>query len=175
MKTFGCFVGKSFLLGLASIALLSGCSLLPSFHPRLPGNRAFIAYWPPAENSNQLRLAVKDNIDMKGVVTTAGSKRLARKSAPAEKDAPCLAIARRAQCPDRGQSEPERICGRSLRLQRIFRNARQVRSAARASCSREVRVAVRRWPWRVEWLTWLSGRTQPARSACPPLGAASLG
>jgi len=94
MKTFGCFVCKSFLFGLASIALLSGCSLLPSFHSRLPGNRAFIVYWPPAGNSNQLKLAVKDNIDVKGVVTTAGSKRLARNSAPAEKDASCLAIAR---------------------------------------------------------------------------------
>ncbi len=93
MKTFGCFVCKSLLLGLASIALMSGCSLLPSVHPRLTGNRAFIAYWPP-ENTNQLRLAVKDNIDMRGVVTTAGSKRLARKRALAEKDAPCLAIAR---------------------------------------------------------------------------------
>jgi Asp-tRNA(Asn)/Glu-tRNA(Gln) amidotransferase A subunit family amidase len=67
---------------------------LPSFHSRLPGNRAFIAYWPPAENSDQLKLAVKDNIDMKGVVTTAGSGRLARKRVPAEKDASCLAIAR---------------------------------------------------------------------------------
>src|SRR6185369_1371663 len=94
MKTFGCFVYKSFLLGLASIALLSGCSLLPSFHSPLPGNRAFIAYWPPAENTNQLKLAVKDNIDMKGVVTTAGSKLLAKTGAPAEKDASCLAIAR---------------------------------------------------------------------------------
>jgi amidase len=95
VRTFSCFVRKSFLLGLVSTALLSGCSLLPSFHPRLEGNRAFIAYWPPAENSsNQLKLAVKDNIDVKGVVTTAGSKRLARTSAPAEKDASCLAIAR---------------------------------------------------------------------------------
>ena len=94
MKTSGCFVRKSFLLGLASLALLSGCSLLPSFHQRLSGNRAFIVYWPPAGNTNQLRLAVKDNIDMKGVVTTAGSKRLDRKRVPAEKDASCLAIAR---------------------------------------------------------------------------------
>jgi amidase len=94
MKKFGCFVCKSFLLGLASIALSSGCSLLPSVHPRLSGNRAFIAYWPPAENTNKLRLAVKDNIDMKGVVTTAGSKRLDRAGVPAEKDASCLAIAR---------------------------------------------------------------------------------
>jgi amidase len=88
-------VCKSFLTGLASIALLSGCALWPSLHPpRLTGNRAFIAYWPPADNNNQLKLAVKDNIDMKGVVTTAGSKRLARKGLPAEKDAACLAIAR---------------------------------------------------------------------------------
>ena len=67
---------------------------MPSFHPRLSGNRAFIAYWPPAGNNNQLKLAVKDNIDMKGVVTTAGSKRLAKNGVPAEKDASCLAIAR---------------------------------------------------------------------------------
>src|SRR5262245_43674174 len=94
MNAFGRLVRKWFLLGTASIALLSGCSLLPTFHAQLPGNRAFIVYWPPPENSNQLKLAVKDNIDMMGVVTTAGSKRLARKGAPAEKDAPCLTIAR---------------------------------------------------------------------------------
>jgi amidase len=87
MKRFGRFVCKSCVLGLASITLLSSCSLLPSFHSRLPGNRAFIAYWPPATNSNQLKLAVKDNIDMKGVVTTAGSKHLAKAAVPAEKDA----------------------------------------------------------------------------------------
>jgi len=94
MKTFGCLVCKSFLLALASIALLSGCSLLPSFHPPLAGNRAFIVYWPPAGNTSQLRLAVKDNIDVQGVVTTAGSELLDRARVPAEKDASCLAIAR---------------------------------------------------------------------------------
>jgi len=97
MKTFGGLVYKSFILGLASIAsiaLLGGCSLLPSVHPRLSGNRAFIAYWPPVGNSNQLKLAVKDNIDVEGVVTTAGSKRLDRAGVPAEKDASCLTIAR---------------------------------------------------------------------------------
>jgi amidase len=94
MKSFRWFVSKSFLLGLAAIALLSGCSLLPRFHAYLPGNRAFIAHWPPAVNTKQLRLAVKDNIDMKGVVTTAGSELLERAGVPAEKDASCLAIAR---------------------------------------------------------------------------------
>src|SRR5262245_29742836 len=95
MKKCGRLVCKSLLPGLASIALLSGCSLFPTLQrPVLTGNRAFIAYWPPAKTNHQLRLAVKDNIDMKGVVTTAGSKHLARKGVPAEKDAACLAIAR---------------------------------------------------------------------------------
>ena len=49
----------------------------------------------PDPNRNQLRLAVKDNIDMKGVVTTAGSEIFAKTHKPADKDAPCLAIARR--------------------------------------------------------------------------------
>ena len=93
MKQFSCLVCKSLLLGMASIALFSGCSLWPITKPRLTGNRAFIAYWPP-ENTNQLRLAVKDNIDVKGVVTTAGSKRLDRAGVPAAKDASCLAITR---------------------------------------------------------------------------------
>jgi amidase len=61
---------------------------------KLSGNRAFIDYWPPDPNSNGLRLAVKDNIDMKGVVTTAGSEIFSITHKPAKKDAPCLAIAR---------------------------------------------------------------------------------
>jgi len=94
MRTFGCFVQKWSLIGSGSIALLSGCSVLPELHPRLPGERAFISYVQPLENNNQIRLAVKDNIDVKGVVTTAGSKRFARRHDPAVKDAACLAIAR---------------------------------------------------------------------------------
>ena len=93
MKKSGCFVRNSFLFGLVSLVFLSGCSLLPRFHARLPGNRAFIVYWPPTQ-TNQLKLAVKDNIDVKGAVTTAGSELLAKTRAPAEKDASCLAIAR---------------------------------------------------------------------------------
>lgn len=55
---------------------------------------AFIHYWPQPEGSKGLRLAVKDNIDMQGVVTSAGSEYLARNSPPATRDAPCLALAR---------------------------------------------------------------------------------
>jgi amidase len=80
-------------LALASLVLCSGCSFLPRPN-KLSGNRAFIAYWPPDPNSKGLRLAVKDNIDMKGVVTTAGSEIFSVTHKPAKKDAPCLAIAR---------------------------------------------------------------------------------
>jgi amidase len=93
MKRLRCVVCKTFLLGWTLIALFGGCSLLPSPQAHLSGDRAFIAYWPTAD-TNQLRLAVKDNIDVKGVVTTAGSKRLTNKHVPAETDAACLAIAR---------------------------------------------------------------------------------
>jgi amidase len=78
---------------LASLVLCNGCSLLPRLN-KLSGNRAFIDYWPSDPNSKQLRLAVKDNIDMKGVVTTAGSEIFFETHKPAEKDALCLAIAR---------------------------------------------------------------------------------
>ena len=93
MKRTRRLILKSFVVGLASLSLLSGCSLLP--HPsHAKGKRAFIAYWPPAENRSELKLAVKDNIDMKGVVTTAGSELFAKTHQPAVQDAACLAIAR---------------------------------------------------------------------------------
>ena len=73
--------------------LLSGCLLLPHSTGHTEHHHAFIDYWPPPENHG-LRLAVKDNIDMKGVVTTAGSEYLAKNSPPAKEDASCLALAR---------------------------------------------------------------------------------
>jgi Asp-tRNA(Asn)/Glu-tRNA(Gln) amidotransferase A subunit family amidase len=85
---------KWLLVSLASLILCNGCSFVPRFS-KLDGNRAFIDYWPPDPNSNRLRLAVKDNIDVKGVVTTAGSEIFSVTHKPAQKDAPCLAIARR--------------------------------------------------------------------------------
>lgn len=73
--------------------LFSGCLLLPHSTGHTEHHHAFIDYWPPA-NSTGLKLAVKDNIDMRGIVTTAGSEYLAKNSTPAPADAPCLAIAR---------------------------------------------------------------------------------
>jgi amidase len=70
--------------------VLSGCST-----PRSgSSNPIFIAYWPPPENNQRLRLAVKDNIDVRGAVTTAGSEYLSKNRPPAAHDAKCLAIAR---------------------------------------------------------------------------------
>ncbi|OYW27378.1 MAG: amidase, partial [Chthoniobacter sp. 12-60-6] len=55
---------------------------------------AFISHWPAPAEHQGLRLAVKDNIDMKGRVTSAGSEYVAKHSPPAAHDAPCLALAR---------------------------------------------------------------------------------
>jgi Asp-tRNA(Asn)/Glu-tRNA(Gln) amidotransferase A subunit family amidase len=85
------FSRESLLFASVAVVLFSGCTFLPS---RNPAANAFISYWPPPEKSTQLRLAVKDNIDMRGEVTTAGSVFLAKNSKPAKRDAACLTIAR---------------------------------------------------------------------------------
>jgi amidase len=85
---------KRLTVALALLVLCGGCSFTPLINNRLPGNRAFIDYWPPDANSNRLRLALKDNIDVKGVKTTAGSQFFQQTHQPAPADAQCLAIAR---------------------------------------------------------------------------------
>ena len=72
---------RSVLVCLSLVCLLGACS--PFGDRKVPRNRAFIAYWPPKEGDQKLRLAVKDLIDVKGVVTTAGSKYIAKTAAPA--------------------------------------------------------------------------------------------
>lgn len=94
MKYFDPAILTRLPIALALLALCSGCSFTPLINKKLPGNRAFIDHWPAGTNSKQLRLAVKDNIDMKGVVTTAGSQIFQQTHKPAKADAPCLAIAR---------------------------------------------------------------------------------
>ena len=87
-------VAQSILWGILLMSFLNGCSTPYWRAGHRSDNPAFIAYWPPHDGSNQLRLAVKDNIDMKGVVTTAGSEYVSGNSPPAARDAGCLAIAR---------------------------------------------------------------------------------
>ena len=94
VKKLGRHAYEFVALPLLCVLLLSGCSVVPRVNALLPGNRAFIAHWPAKSDNGQLKLAVKDNIDMEGVVTTAGSEYFAKTRAPAKKDAACLAIAR---------------------------------------------------------------------------------
>jgi amidase len=80
-------------IGVLLVTCFGGCIV----HERRSASglhrHSFIDYWPP-EKGTQLTLGVKDNIDVKGVVTTAGSAYLARTNPPAAHDAACLAIAR---------------------------------------------------------------------------------
>jgi Asp-tRNA(Asn)/Glu-tRNA(Gln) amidotransferase A subunit family amidase len=64
----------------------------------------FIEYWPFPDDGTQLKLAVKDNIDVKGTVATAGCKLFEKTNAPAQKDAACLAIARERHVPIIGKT-----------------------------------------------------------------------
>ncbi|MBC8127627.1 MAG: amidase [Gloeobacteraceae cyanobacterium ES-bin-144] len=82
------------LSGFILIGLISSCAYTPQSR-RSSRDHAFIRYWAPPENHSGLRLAVKDLIDMKGYVTTAGSEYLSKKNPPAKRDAACLAIARK--------------------------------------------------------------------------------
>ncbi|MGI8604888.1 MAG: amidase [Verrucomicrobiales bacterium] len=94
MKQLRCAATRRTFAGFLVIGLCSGCSTLQNRRTDGVKNRAFIVYWPPPEDSKQVRLVVKDLIDMKGMVTTAGSEYLARTGSPAARDADCLKIAR---------------------------------------------------------------------------------
>jgi Asp-tRNA(Asn)/Glu-tRNA(Gln) amidotransferase A subunit family amidase len=74
----------------------AGCTLPFGKTEPVTPDRAFITYTPGARDPGTLRLAVKDLIDMKGQVTTAGSQYVAETAPPAERDAACLAAARRS-------------------------------------------------------------------------------
>jgi amidase len=94
MRSTGFISTNILLAGILSPLLLSGCAAVRGVPTQGPKNRAFIQYWPAPEGSTQLKLAIKDNIDMKGVVTTAGSEYFQKHNSPAKKDAACLAIVR---------------------------------------------------------------------------------
>ena len=80
--------------GLCFAGFLGGCSIFPTHRGTGSPDDAFITYWPPAGNSGRLRLAVKDLIDVKGVISTAGSEYIAEHNVPARHDAKCLEGAR---------------------------------------------------------------------------------
>lgn len=76
------------------VSVFSGCATPFNHDGSITRNDAFIDYWPPAKGTTDLRLAVKDLIDLKGMVTTAGSKYFEKNGLPATRDAACMAIAR---------------------------------------------------------------------------------
>ncbi|MDI1314547.1 amidase [Prosthecobacter sp.] len=80
------------LLGGVVMMVFVGCASPQQRRLRHARENAFISYWPA--QGQGLRLAVKDNIDMKGRVTSAGSEYLAKHNPPAARDAACLALAR---------------------------------------------------------------------------------
>lgn len=80
----------SLCLSLASVLMLGACSPSAYRKPATPPPHAFIASWPVEPGDNRLKLGVKDLIDMKGVVTTAGSGVLLEQGKPAAADAECL-------------------------------------------------------------------------------------
>lgn len=82
------------LILLCAMSGLSGCSSLQRHSRTGTPDDAYIAYWPVPANSGHLRLAVKDLIDVKGTVTTAGSEYVSKNAQPAARDANCMEIAR---------------------------------------------------------------------------------
>lgn len=85
---------KVVMLATISALSVSGCSWARQMNAGLQANRIYITKIKGDNSGNPLRLAVKDNIDVKGIITTAGSLSLERTNGPAAEDAPCLAIAR---------------------------------------------------------------------------------
>jgi len=77
----------------AILLLAGGCAGFQK--PVTPPPHAFISYSPPPPGDKALRLGVKDLIDIKGEVTSAGSEYLYKHAKPATRDAECLRLARR--------------------------------------------------------------------------------
>src|SRR5215469_16184567 len=86
---------RFFLTGILLTFLGGACSVHENRYAAGSHHRSFIAYWPPPKSSQQLDLAIKDDIDLKDVITTDGSEYVAKTSSPASQDAECLAIARK--------------------------------------------------------------------------------
>jgi len=82
------------VVALSMAFFFAGCSSPLSRSGSVSKDHAFITYWPPPAHDGRLRLAVKDLIDMKGLVTTGGSESLAKNRPPAKRDAECLELAR---------------------------------------------------------------------------------
>ena len=101
---------------LVCAALVGGCAA-PNGHPRAPRDHAFINYRGSEQSDGRLRLAVKDLIDVKGEVTTAGS-RVPRPAQPSRhRGCPVFKNRPRAECRVRREDESQRIRHRTVGAQ----------------------------------------------------------
>lgn len=75
-------------------AYCTACTAPQNHTSKHSPDHAYITYTPSVRDPQRIRLAVKDLIDVKGTVTTAGSAYFAKNNPPAQQDAKCLAIAR---------------------------------------------------------------------------------
>ncbi|HEY2712945.1 MAG TPA: amidase [Chthoniobacterales bacterium] len=89
-----CFSPRVFLFIILPLGFY-GCALPLGPKASVTRDRAFISYSPVPGDAGKLRLAVKDLIDLKGEVTTAGSQYVAKNSPPAIRDAALMERARR--------------------------------------------------------------------------------
>ncbi len=87
-------VARPLLPALFLLPLLTSCDGLSTKAARKPTDHVFVSYWPKPAGYTGVRLAVKDFIDIKGEVTSAGSAYVAKNSPPAKQDAACLKLAR---------------------------------------------------------------------------------
>ena len=114
------------LSGLLAITLFaSGCSPLVFREPATPPPHAFISYEAPKPGNKSLRLAVKDLIDIRGEVTSAGSEYLYKHAKPAKEDAACLRIARKRGVAIVGKTNLSEFAIGVSGSERLFRNADQ--------------------------------------------------
>jgi amidase len=94
LKKRCCSAAQILALAVSFGTFFSGCATPFNHDASVTRNEAFIDYWPAPKATDDLRLAVKDLIDLQGVITTAGSEYFEKHGAPAKSDAACLAIAR---------------------------------------------------------------------------------
>jgi amidase len=106
-----CFcVVRALFFGLLLPLCFHGCALPFGSKASVTRDRAFISYSPGADNSGKLRLAVKDIIDMKGQVTSAGSQYGAETSPPARRDAKLMGPARQGNVQIVGKTNLTEFC-----------------------------------------------------------------
>ncbi len=83
--------------GLLPLALaLAGCTTARDDVPATPPPHAFISYDAEPTGDDAVRVGVKDLINIKGEVTSAGSEYLYKNAKPAARDAACLRLIRQS-------------------------------------------------------------------------------